>query len=435
MRLLVLLIGLGLFASACSSDTGGADNSGVGPVPETAEAIETEPAPLVSPTETAEPFDLSGGASSSDAVVPRTTGDARDQLGLDAASISERWNTDWSRATVPLSEFAAGLRGSDPRDGIPPIDAPKFEDVAGAAQWLGADEPGALVTVGDDVRFYPLSILTRHEIVNDRFGDVPVAVTFCPLCNTALAFDRRVDGQVLRFGVSGLLRKSDLVMWDDVTESLWQQITGEAVVGTLAGTELEVVPTSIVSFADFAEAHPDGLSLARDTGFRITYGANPYVGYSSQNGPFGSFFQDALDPRFPALERVVAVTTVDEVVAYPFSVIAEVGAVNDVVGGQPTVVFWGGTTTDALDRSSIADSQQIGSGIAYDPTVDGQTLTFTANGDDTYTDAETGSTWNLLGRAVAGDLAGRQLATANHRNEFWFAFAGFFPDARVYDGS
>lgn len=428
MRLLILLVVLGLVATACGSAT---DTS-----PESAPDAEgAEPARLVSPTESADPFDLSGGASSSDADVRAITGDARDQLGLDAASISGRWNTDWSRATVPLGEFAAGLRGSDPRDGIPPIDTPKFEDVTGAAQWLGANEPGALVSVGDEVRFYPLSILTRHEIVNDRFGDVPVAITFCPLCNTALAFDRRVDGQVLRFGVSGLLRKSDLVMWDDVTESLWQQISGEAVVGALAGTVLHVVSTSIVSFADFAETHPDGLSLSRDTGFGVNYGANPYEGYSSQNGPFSSFFRDELDPRFPALERVVAVTIDDDIVAYPFSVMAEQGAVNDVVGGQPIVVFWGGTTTDALDRSSIADSQQIGSGIAYDPSVDGEPLTFVANGDDTYSDAQTGSTWNLLGRATAGELEGTQLATANHRNEFWFAFAGFFPEARVYGES
>lgn len=360
------------------------------------------------------------------------TDDPRADLRVDARAASGSWATDWSKATVPLGELAAGLRGSDTRDGIPPIDNPVFESVGDASSWLTPNEPGALVSVEDDVRFYALSILTRHEIVNDIFGDVPVAVTYCPLCNTALAFDRRVDGEVLRFGVSGLLRKSDLVMWDDLTDSLWQQITGEAIVGAFAGTYLEPMSTSIVSFRDFAETHPDGLSLSRDTGFGATYGANPYTGYSSLDAPILNFFADEVDDRLPALERVVAVGLDGLPVAFPFSVLEIERVVNAEVGGTPIAVFWGGATLDALDATRIADSQQVGSGIAYDRTVDGRVLTFTANGDDTFADAETGSTWNLLGRAISGELAGSQLTTAPHRNEFWFAFAGFFPDGEVF---
>lgn len=336
------------------------------------------------------------------------------------------WPTDWTRRTVEdWSEFGAGLQATDPRDGIPPIDTPVFESPALASQWLGSREPGALVQLNGEARFYPLSIMTRHEIVNDAFGDIPVAVTFCPLCNTAIAFDRRVDGEVLRFGVSGLLRNSDLVMWDDKTTSLWQQITGDGVVGTYAGAQLESVPTSIVSFAQFAENFPDGKSLAGESGFgRSAYGSNPYEGYSSSSRPF--LFTGETDDRLEPLARVIGVTVGDVTASYSFERLQAESVVNDDVDGVPIVVLHAGDTADALDAGAIAISNAIGSAIAHNPVLDGQTLTFVANDDDTFTDDQTGSTWNVLGSAVDGELAGQQLVPVEHRNEFWFAWQAFF---------
>ncbi len=337
------------------------------------------------------------------------------------------WPTDWGRRTVEdWEEFLSGLGGSDPRDGIPPIDTPVFETVALASQWLGPREPGALVTVNGESRFYPLSILTRHEIVNDAFGDVPVAVTFCPLCNTALAFDRRVDGETLRFGVSGLLRNSDLVMWDDSTTSLWQQITGEAVVGDYAGTELAILPTSVVSFSQFSENFPEGRSLAAESAFgRQSYGVNPYVGYSSSERPF--LFNGEVDDSLPALSRVIGVDTDDGARAYPFAVAQEVMVINDVIGEIPVVVFAGGETADALDQQVIGVSDAIGTALALDPVVDGETLRFSPGPEaGQFTDDQTGSTWSIVGLATDGPLAGTQLNTVVHRNEFWFAWQAFF---------
>ena len=339
------------------------------------------------------------------------------------------WPTDWTRRTVEdWSEFLAGLQSSDPRDVIPPIDNPIHETVSSASEWLAPDEPGALVQVNGEARFYSLSIMTSHEIVNDAFGDIPVAVTYCPLCNTALAFDRRVNGEVLDFGVSGLLRNSDLVMWDRQTNSLWQQVTGDGVVGQFAGAELEPVSTSIVSFSQFAENFPDGLSLAAESARgRQAYGLNPYQGYSGLESPF--LFRGEVDDRLPALSRVIGVTEGDAIAAYSFERLQAESVVNDEIAGVPLAIFHGGQTTDALDQSVIARSENIGSGIAHDPVVDGQTLTFTANGDDTFTDEQTGSTWTLLGIATDGALAGTQLGSVEHRNEFWFAWQAFFgPD-------
>ena len=347
-----------------------------------------------------------------------------------ALALLRGWNTDFGRRTIDLDELIAGIRAPDPRDVIPPLDSPEYETVTAAAEWLQGPEPGVLLEIDDDVRFFPLRIMTFHEIVNDTIDGRPVVVTFCPLCNTAVVFDPIVGGDVLRFGVSGLLRFSDLVMWDATTETLWQQITGEAIVGELAGTQLELLPSAVVGWDEFRASFPDGQVLSRQTGFGRNYGTNPYVGYSSSSRPF--LFDGEVDDRFPALERVVGVTVGDADKAFPFSVIAGPRVVNDTVADVPVAIFWGGDTADALDTVTIAEGRAIGTGIAFDRRVGGDVLTFTANGDDTFTDAETGSTWNLLGRASDGPLAGEQLDTVVHRNDFWFAWAAFNVGDPVY---
>ncbi len=417
-----IVVGFSLLAVACgSAGDGGSEGGG---------ADTTEDPP---PTIVDEPLDLTGGSeggSSADPVILLDpTSPERAPLSEPVAQATEPWPTDWSRRTVELDEFLLGIGMIDPRDRIPALDEPVFEPIADAT-WLDEREPGALVEVDGEVRFYPLAILNRHEIVNDRVGDVPVAVTYCPLCNTAMTFDRRVDGQVLRFGVSGLLRNSDLVMWDDATTSLWQQITGEGVVGQFAGTDLEPISTRIVSYGEAREAFPEALSLDQASGYGEGYGRNPYLGYSSSTLPFR--YDGTPDPRFPALSRVVGVSLDDEDVAYTFDAVRAAGAINDRVGDTPIVVLWGGDTADALDTADISDGAAIGTAVAYDRRVGGETLTFSATGDDLFTDSETGSTWNTLGQAVAGPLEGEALETAIHRNEFWFAWAAFFPDGRVY---
>lgn len=414
-RLFAAVAALALVAVACTS--GGAAESTT--TDATTTASPDPPTTTTAAPRTTTAVDDSGITSSED-------------LPGDLPAVTGAWGTDWSRTTIPFEELKVGIFASDPRDAIAPIDAPKFESVAAGAEWLGDREPGLFVAYEGGARFYPLSILTLHEVINDEIDGVPVAVTYCPLCNTGIVFDRRVDGETHRFGVSGLLRNSDLVMWDDLTHSLWQQITGEGIVGTYAGDQLTIVPSAIVSFAEYAESFPEGEVLSRDTGFGFPYGVNPYELYSSRQRPFG-FFDGELDNRFPALERVIGVTVGDEEKAFPFSVVSPFGAVNDVVGGEPVVVFWGGNTADALDGSSIADSEAIGTGVAYSPVVDGQTLTFARLEDSLFEDEQTKTTWNILGQAVEGPLTGSALAPAIHRNEFWFAWVAFFPDAEVYE--
>ena len=352
----------------------------------------------------------------------RRGGGPTDALRVDATG----WATDFTKHSVPLSEF---LSGGPPRDGIPPVDEPKPTSQAEADDWLGDREPVLAVEVGDRVRAYPLQILVWHEIVNDTLGGRPIAVTYCPLCNSPLVFDRRVRGRTLTFGTTGNLRNSDLVMWDRQTESWWQQLTAEAVVGELTGTRLAVLPSQVLSWADFKRLHPDGDVLSRDTGVARDYGRNPYEGYDQPDSqPF--LFDGKMDDRLPPKERVIAVFTPRETVVVPFSRLAREPVVELEVGGVPVVVFYKRGVTSPLDASSIADSRDVGTAVAFDRRVDGRTLSFDRRGN-AFVDSSTGSRWDIAGRAVEGELAGARLALVRHDQQFWFALAAFLPDARI----
>lgn len=343
------------------------------------------------------------------------------------ASLTKDWGTDWTRHTIDYDEI---MSGGPPRDGIPSIDDPKFVTIAEAEAWLVANEPVIALEIEGDSRAYPLQILTWHEIANDVVGSVPVVVTFCPLCNSALVFDRRMDGDVLMFGVSGLLRNSDLIMYDRTTETLWQQFTGEAIVGTLAGRELSFIPSAIVSFGDFRDAYPMGEVLSRDTGYNRPYGSNPYVGYDSvDQSPF--LFSGPTDGRLPAMERVVTVALEQGDVAYPLSILSNAGVINDRPFGVDVAVFHTPGTSSALGSQSIAAGADVGATGVFSPHLGDQMLTFRLN-NGKIVDTETGSGWNVLGQATSGRLSGSQLDPIVHGDHFWFSWAAFKPETLIY---
>ncbi len=351
-------------------------------------------------------------------------------------SVAADWNTDWSKRTISLSELVAGIARPDPRDAIPPIDEPQFETVEEASQWLVDREPVVLLELGGTARAYPLRILTSHEVVNDEVEGRSVVVTYCPLCNSAVTFDREVDGQVLRLGVSGLLRNSDLVMWDRQTESLWQQITGEGIVGDLAGTMLDFIPSPLVSWGEFRAEFPGGKVLSRDQGIYPPelYANQPYAGYDSSTNPF--LFRGMPDDRYPAMERVVAVRIDGTNKAYPFSVMSQERAVNDEVAGAPILVVFGADdTASVLDTGDVTTGRAVGVGLAFERTLGDDVLTFEPQGEDRFVDRETGSTWDLLGNALDGPLTGERLTPVVNTNEFWFAWAAFNANAPVHAGN
>ncbi len=346
-------------------------------------------------------------------------------------------------AGAPSGVVAGKLDPADivdviPMDGIPALDEPRFEPVI-EVNWLADQEPVIAFELDGDARAYPLQIMTWHEIVNDEVGGTPVAVTFCPLCNTAIAFERpRIEGEVTTFGTSGKLINSNLIMYDRATESLWPQVTGVGVAGELEGMQLKRLPARIVSWQEFKSAFPSGQVLSRDTGHERSYGENPYPGYDDVNSsPF--LFSGETDGRLAALERVLGVAEEGEVVAFPYFQLKQdashgLAVANERIGSKPVVVFWKSGAVSALDRSNISASRDVGAAVAYSRRIDGMELTFMSQGGE-IVDQQTRSRWNLLGQATSGPLKGRSLRPLNAVDSFWFDWAAFHPETKIWQGS
>jgi hypothetical protein len=331
-------------------------------------------------------------------------------------------------APAPLVDLAEIRSGGPPPDGIPSIDEPAFITAA-EVDFLAENEPVLAVDIDGDVRAYPVQILMWHEIVNDTVGGIPVAVTYCPLCNSALAYDRRIASRVMEFGTSGLLWNSALVMYDRQTETLWSHFTGQGIVGELTGVELDVFPVATVPWGVWRDAHPEGLVLSRDTGFDRDYGRNPYPGYDDVNSePF--LFEGEVDGRYTAMTRIAGVERDGDALGVPLVTLQERRAVAAELAGTDLVFFWQPGTASALDAGDVAAGDDIGATGVFIPQVDEQALTFDASADG-FVDDQTGSTWNLLGTAVDGPLAGAQLEAVPHVDTFWFAWSAFRPDTIV----
>jgi hypothetical protein len=333
-------------------------------------------------------------------------------------------STNFCKHSVDYSEI---FSGGPPPDGIPAIDDPVFENVNSADEWLEDEWPVMFFESGEEARAYPLAILIWHEIVNDEVAGQHVSLTFCPLCNSTIAFNSVLeDGTVLDFGTTGNLRNSDLIMYDRQTRSWWQQFTGEAIVGQLTGAMLEMLPSQIVSWADFKQNYPDSAVLSRETGYGRRYGINPYGGYDDVGGsPF--FPVGEYGDELPPIERVVAITIGELDVAFPFSRLAEVGVANEEYVGQPIAIFWKSGTNTAFGNNDM----NVGSTGAFSRELDGQVLTFEAT-DEGFVDEETGSQWSLTGEAIGGPLLGNSLEKLVSGEHFWFAWSVFKPDTIVW---
>jgi hypothetical protein len=421
---LVLLLGLAMIVVACAPAVTEDTDTQAGPAGATS-AVEgaestTTALPVTSAPDTAEEM------PSTTAAEPMIDPQLADEDV--PTSLTREFSTDFSRRTISFSEVRSG---GPPKDGIPAIDNPQFVSTEEADAWIEDLEPVAVFQEGDDVRIYPYQILTWHEIVNDVAGNRPVTVTFCPLCNTAIAFDATVDGRELDFGTTGRLRFSNLLMYDRQTESWWQQATGEAVFGAFTGTRLIFLPVSTISWAEARDTFPESRVLSRETGFRRDYGRNPYAGYDSINSSPFLYDGPATPNELPSMARVTTVELQGETVAYPNELLAELGVANDTVGGVDVAVFWQPGVASALDSGSIAGGQDVGANAVFERTANGQTLTFVAD-NGTIRDEQTGSSWNIFGEAVAGELAGQQLEPVVKVDHFWFSWAAFRPETRIY---
>jgi hypothetical protein len=328
-------------------------------------------------------------------------------------------------------DFDRVISGGPPPDGIEPIDDPCFDAVDVAEDWLEPQSPVLVVEVGDDRRAYPLAIMTQHEIVNDVVGGEPVVVTYCPLCNSGLAFRRTVDGQVLDFGTSGRLFQSNLVMYDRQTRTLWSQFDGRAVVGAdFVGTDLQRLTTALLSFSEFQRSTPDGLVLSQDGQPNRDYGRNPYPGYEEAGDTF--LFEGPRDGRLPPTTRVVGIGAGTDPVAVPLPTLEEQRVVDLEVGARPVTVWWAPGQASALDQPTVDEGRDVGSTAAFVREHDGALLEFAPVADDpTRFREQGGSTFDLLGVAVDGPLQGVRLEPVARDDTFWFVWFAFQPETTI----
>lgn len=301
-------------------------------------------------------------------------------------------------------------------DAIPPLHAPKYEP-ASAADWLHDEDMVIGYATGEQAWAYPIRILNFHEIVNDNLGGEPVLISYCPLCFSGIVYSRRLGDQVLTFGNTSALYNSDMVMLDYEMGSYWWQVPGQAIVGPLTGEELEILPSTVITWRGWRELHPDSQVLSRDTGFDRNYDQDPFATYAEilDEGRFAfPVGEAARDPRLSPAAVVLALKIEGEAVVYSLEP-SEPSVVHDEVGGSPVAIF--------LDP----DSQ---TGAAFHPVAAGELLRFrwTEAGP---IDENTGSLWDLSGRAVDGPLRGEQLEQLPTRISFWFAIVAAEPDIEI----
>lgn len=346
--------------------------------------------------------------------------------------VETNWKTDLKNHSVPLDEFTALLKP----DQIPPINTPTFITLEEAKNTYFEHEPVIAVEINKEAKAYPLSVLMYHEIVNDIVGGTPIIATYCPLCNAAIAFNRNLKYKdktyLLDFGVSGMLRKSDMVMWDRQTQTWWQQFTGEGLVGDLNGAELEFIPSMLISLRDFAENYPSGKVLSTNNGMaEADYGTNPYLKYDDINNAKPFLFKDEVDSRLPAMERIIDVSIQGKTRIYPFSKIQENGIINDKIKSNPIVIFYETKTVSVLDTKSIKEAKSIGAVTVFSPVIDNKKLTFLSKNQHFF-DKETNSEWTIAGKCISGQYKGKSLESIRHGNHFAFAWFAFNPKSEIY---
>ena len=317
--------------------------------------------------------------------------------------------TDGVKHLIPLDKIRGG---GPPKDGIPSIDNPVFVGVD-ESRFMSDSDTVVGVEMHGETKAYPLFILVWHEIVNDRIGDVPVSVTYCPLCYTSQVFERVIDGQEVEFGTSGKLYNSNLLMYDRFTESYWSQALGLAVTGELTGHRLDLIPFDIITWGDWKTLHPDTLVLTTDTGHIRSYATDPYGSYYTE--PRIMFPVEHRDDRMPPKDVILGFHQDDIYKAFRQNDIESNIVINDSVGEIPVMLV-----------SLFSQNSR-----AFERTVDGEILDF-AYTDDKILDSQTNSEWNYDGLAVSGYYDGMQLKRMAIEPGFWFEWVAFHPNTLVF---
>jgi len=309
------------------------------------------------------------------------------------------------------------IRGCQEKDCFPSVDQPKFLTVEeGSRVWLDDDEVIGLVYDGV-AKAYPLKMVDYHHIVNDMFGDEPIAVTRCALCDTSVAYKRVIGGAETELGVLGTLLDSCLVMYDRGSNTSWTQIGGDAIDGELVGETLNAIELEHMTWGQWKEKYPDTLVLSKDTGgFMRGYDTNIYKLSKYTTNEEIHFPIRVNDNRLHPKEVVFGVKVGDNFKAYPRELVAEAGVIND-----------------KLERTDILVVYDLKTGLVrvFSRKIDGRVLSFEQTDGGVF-DRETGSRWNFEGEAVSGEYRGKRLEKLYALESYWFAWSAYYPATDLF---
>ena len=317
--------------------------------------------------------------------------------------------TDGVKHLIPLDRIKGG---GPPKDGIPSIDNPKFAEIQDSRFMSDSDTVIGL-EINGEAKAYPIFILVWHEIVNDKVGNTPVSVTYCPLCYTNQVFERIIDGQEVEFGTSGKLYNSNLLMYDRYTESYWSQALGMAVKGELSGYQLNLVPFDVITWGDWKKLHPDTLVLTTDTGHIRSYATDPYGNYYTE--PRIMFPVEHSDDRLFPKEIIIGFNQDGIYKAYKQNDIESNVVINDLIGETPVILV-----------SLFSENSR-----AFERIVNDVQLDFVFD-DGKILDVQTNSEWNYDGLAISGESKGLQLERLPIEPGFWFEWVAFHPETIVF---
>lgn len=317
--------------------------------------------------------------------------------------------TNGVKHLIPLDKIRGG---GPPKDGIPSIDNPIFTNVQNSHFMSNSDTVIGL-KINGETKAYPLFILVWHEIVNDRVGDVPVSVTYCPLCYTNQVFERIIDGVEVEFGTSGKLYNSNLLMYDRFTDSYWSQALGIAVKGELSGYQLKIIPFDVITWGDWKTIHPETLVLTTDTGYIRSYATDPYGSYYTE--PQIIFPVEHSDDRMHPKEIILGFHQNNTYKAFKQSDIETNVVVNDYIGDVPLMLV------SLFPQNSRA----------FERNIDDIVLDFIFS-NNKILDSQTNSEWNYDGMAISGQYDGTQLERMPIEPGFWFEWVAFHPETLVF---
>jgi hypothetical protein len=318
-----------------------------------------------------------------------------------------------------LDEFAKNVRsGGPPKDGIPPIDEPKYVTVQEVKETLDDDDVVFILESSDPVKIYPQYILVYHEIVNEELEGKSISITYCPLTGSVIAYKGDIQTMETTFGTSGELLNSNLVMYDRVTNSYWPQILGTAINGPSKGEDLETTSIAWTRWGLAKALYPNAMVLSEKTGFLRNYGNDPYGAYTEDDSYYqtgGPFFPVMnIDKRLPSKEVVIGIKTGGALLAVTKSSVADVGVLNLELGENPFVAIY--------DKSLEAVR-------VYSRRVNGETLEFSLRNGVILDDSA--SFWTAKGQALEGTYKGESLSPVTYFDVMWFAWSAFYPETEL----